>query len=48
MAPNTTPQNGFWMMVEEPIESNANAENQPENDPENFRDTYDFYPDAGF
>ena len=51
MRTKTLPTGGFWMLIEDisketpseaPIESeNAEAEDE-------FRDSYDFYPDSGF
>lgn len=49
METNNTTTKGCWMMIEEPIEETKSAQEHPQNtDEETFRDTYDFYPDAGF
>ena len=49
METNTTPKNGFWIMIEEPqLDENVSAESNQPKESETFRDTYDFYPDSGF
>jgi hypothetical protein len=41
----TTPKEGLWIMVEEPIEEPT--ENTQPAQSDSFRDTYDYFPDFG-